>query len=90
MKFPGESVFPVTLPILIHTESSSSMNKLGIGYDIMDCEVRDMIFFSINGIMAYTDDNYSLPSPFSEVHANGSEYICALSIDELKKKLGIQ
>lgn len=80
---------PVTLPILIHTESSASMNKLGISYDISDSDVRDMVFFNINGIMAYTDGNYSLPSPYSEVHANGSEYICALSIDELKKELGV-
>jgi hypothetical protein len=65
------------------------MSKLGIDYDIADCDVREMIFFNINAISAYTDDRYNLPSPFSEIHANGSEYICAMSIDKLKQKLGV-
>ena len=54
-----------------------------------DCEIRDLVFFNINVISSYTDDKYKHPSPFSEVHANGSEYICALSIGELKQKLGV-
>ena len=80
---------PVTLPIFMHTAESASLNSLGIDIDIAECEVREMVFFNINSISAYTDDMYSLPSPFSEVHANGSEYICALSIGELKQKLGV-
>lgn len=80
---------PVTLPIFIHTDETASLNSLGIAVDIVECEVREMVFFNINAISAYTDDRYDLPSPFSEVHANGSEYICALSIDKLKQKLGV-
>ena len=80
---------PVTLPIFMHTAESASLNSLGIAIDIAECEVREMVFFNINSISAYTDDRYDLPSPFSEVHANGSEYICALSIGELKQKLGV-
>ena len=80
---------PVTLPIFIHTPETASINKCGIDIDMADCEVRDLVFFNINAICSYTDDNYSLPSPFSEVHANGSEYICAMSIDKLKQKLGV-
>jgi len=80
---------PVTLPIFMHTAESASLNSLGIDIDIAECEVREMVFFNINSISAYTDDRYDLPSPFSEVHANGSEYICALSIGELKQKLGV-
>ena len=80
---------PVTLPIFMHTAETASMNKCGIDIDMADCEIRDLVFFNINAISAYTDDRYSLPSPFSEVHANGSEYICALSIDKLKAKLGV-
>ena len=80
---------PIALPIFMHTAETASMNKCGIDIDMTDCEVRDLVFFNINAISAYTDDRYSLPSPFSEVHANGSEYICALSIGELKQKLGV-
>lgn len=80
---------PVTLPIFIHTDETASLNSLGIAVDIAECEVREMVFFNINAISAYTDDRYDLPSPFSEVHANGSDYICALSIDKLKQKLGV-
>ena len=80
---------PVTLPIFMHTAETASMNKCGIDIDMADCEIRDLVFFNINAISAYTDDRYDLPSPFSEVHANGSEYICALSIGELKQKLGV-
>lgn len=80
---------PVTLPIFIHTDETASLNSLGIAVDIVECEVREMVFFNINAISAYTDDRYDLPSPFSEVHANGSDYICALSIDKLKQKLGV-
>ena len=80
---------PVTLPIFIHTDETASLNSLGIAVDIVECEVREMVFFNINAISAYTDDRYDLPSPFSEVHANGSDYICAMSIDKLKQKLGV-
>ena len=80
---------PVTLPIFMHTDETASLNSLGIAVDIAECEVREMVFFNINSISAYTDDRYDLPSPFSEVHANGSEYICAMSIDKLKQKLGV-
>ena len=80
---------PVTLPIFMHTSETDTQRKCGIDIDIAECEVRDLVFFNINAISAYTDDRYSLPSPFSEVHANGSEYICAMSIDKLKQKLGV-
>ena len=80
---------PVTLPIFIHTDETASLKNLGIAIDIAECEVREMVFFNINAISAYTDDRYDLPSPFSEVHANGSDYICAMSIDKLKQKLGV-
>mgnify|MGYP000278841444 FL=1 len=80
---------PVTLPIFIHTDETASLKSLGIAIDIAECEVREMVFFNINAISAYTDDRYDLPSPFSEVHANGSDYICAMSIDKLKQKLGV-
>ena len=80
---------PIALPIFMHTAESASLNSLGIDIDIAECEVREMVFFNINSISAYTDDRYDLQSPFSEVHANGSEYICAMSIDKLKQKLGV-
>ena len=80
---------PIALPILIHNSQSAELSKLGIDYDIADSDVREMTFFNINSISAYTDDRYDLPSPFSEVHANGSEYICNMSIDKLRAKLGV-
>lgn len=80
---------PIALPIFIHTEESAQLQSLNIDFDVADSDVREMIFFNINSIAPYTDDRYHLPSPFSEVHANGSEYICAMSIDKLKQKLGV-
>lgn len=80
---------PVTLPIFMHTSETDTQRKCGIDIDMADCEVRDLVFFNINVISSYTDDKYKHPSPFSEVHANGSEYICAMSIDKLKQKLGV-
>ncbi len=80
---------PVTLPIFMHTSETDTQRKCGIDIDMADCEIRDLVFFNINVISSYTDDKYKHPSPFSEVHANGSEYICALSIGELKQKLGV-
>ena len=80
---------PVTLPIFMHTSETDTQRKCGIDIDMADCEIRDLVFFNINVISSYTDDKYRHPSPFSEVHANGSEYICALSIDKLKAKLGV-
>ena len=80
---------PVTLPIFMHTSETDTQRKCGIDIDMADCEIRDLVFFNINVISSYTDDKYRHPSPFSEVHANGSEYICALSIGELKQKLGV-
>lgn len=79
----------VILPIFMHTSETATKNKCGIDIDMEDCEVRDIIFFNINAICAYTDDNYSLPSPYSEIHANGSEYICALPLEKVKKLIGL-
>ena len=80
---------PVTLPIFMHTSETDTQRKCGIDIDMADCEIRDLVFFNINVISSYTDDKYKHPSPFSEVHANGSEYICAMRIGELKQKLGV-
>ena len=73
----------------MHTSETDTQRKCGIDIDMADCEIRDLVFFNINVISSYTDDKYKHPSPFSEVHANGSEYICALSICFVKNSQNI-
>ena len=74
----------IKLPIFHHTDNSYKLKECGIDYSIQSmCEIRDVIFLQINAISEYFegDNNYT------SIHANGTEYICSMNIQDVLKLL---
>ena len=79
------NIKPVVLPIFHHTdESYDQMKLLNIDTPLEEVEVRKVKFFSIVAISPYTDEH---GKQYTSIHANGSEYICALTPEEVDKKI---
>lgn len=71
----------IELPILHHNDSTSLLKDIGVEYSLEQCEVRDMIFYHINAISPYYDND----KEYTNIHTNGSEYICPLKIEQVRK-----
>lgn len=79
------NIKPVVLPIFHHTdESYDAMRLLDKEVPLEEVEVRKVKFFSIVAISPYTDEK---GNNYTSIHANGSEYICALAPEEVDKKI---
>ena len=74
----------IKLPIFHHTDSSYKLKECGIDYSIQNtCEIRDVIFLQINAISEYFEGE----NVYTSIHANGTEYICTLQINDVLKLL---
>jgi len=62
----------IELNILFHSDQTSQLKDIGIGYDLEDCETRKMMFYNINSISVYLDNG----KEYASIHANGTEYVC--------------
>lgn len=74
-------MFNLTLPILHHTDETRSLKAIDIDYQLADCEIRQMTFYSINATSEYKDE--SIDHGLTSVFSNGSEFICNLPKDEV-------
>ena len=73
--------------IFHYTDSTKTLNDLGLPYPLSDSTVLPMTFYHINliGIYKDTDDD---DREYCEIHSNGSNFIVAdLTYDEVKEKL---
>lgn len=75
----------VLLPIFFHTSNTSTLKDLDIDYDLSDCEVRDIIFFNIDAICEYCEENTN--RKFTSIFAGGNEFICVLQQDKVLEKI---
>jgi hypothetical protein len=71
---------PISLPILHHSDNTATFKEMGIDYSLDECELRNMVFYHINAISPYFDNE----KEYTNIHTNGSEYICPLTIKEVK------
>lgn len=71
----------VIIPIYYNTESTKTLNDLGIEYNLSDCDIRDVIFLHINVIGRYIEDDIE----GTTIYANGREFISPLKINEVKE-----
>ena len=71
---------PILLPILHHSDNTATFKEMGIDYSLDECETRDMTFYHINAISPY----YENDKEYTNIHTNGSEYICTLLIKDVK------
>jgi len=72
---------PIELQIFHHTDLTSVYSKASIEYTMDECETRLMTFYQINGISPW----YENDKEYTEIHANGTCYICPLTYLETKK-----
>jgi hypothetical protein len=75
----------VIIPIYYNTESTKTLNDLGIEYNLSDCDIRDVIFLHINVIGRYIEDDIE----GTTIYANGREFISPLKINEVRKLIEI-
>lgn len=73
----------VTLPILCLSEGCMNLLDLEMDYCLKDCDVRDMIFWTVNSISPYIEDGRT----YTAVHSNGSMYLCPINIREVEKMI---
>lgn len=73
----------ITLPILHHSNTTATLEDLGLEYDFVDCDTRQVTFYNINAIAPFNEGGVN----FSSIHTNGTEYISTLSYGELWEKL---
>lgn len=72
---------PITLPILHHTDETTSLKALGIDYKLEETEVKTMNFYNINAIAAYVEDE----KEYTSIFTNGTEWLCTLPHNEVVK-----
>ena len=75
----------VIIHIYYNTESTTTLNDLGIEYNLSDCDIRDVIFLHINAIGRYIEDDIE----GTTIYANGVEFISQLKINEIRKLIEI-
>jgi len=68
------------LPIIFNTEETIIKASLDIDVDLVDCVVKDMVFYSINAISVYSESGVV----YSTIHSNGDDFICSLSMIEVE------
>lgn len=74
------------LPVLYHTDETTSSSRMGIDYSLADCEERPKVFYSIDSIGPYTDDNDTLHT-HTAIMSGGELFICPLSFPEVRKRI---
>lgn len=76
----------VSLPIFHQTDESEKLKICGKDFDLEDaCEKREVVFYNINAISPYNEDD----KQYTSIHSNGTEYICSLSVKEVEKRIDI-
>lgn len=74
---------PLELPIFHHSDQTASLMDLDIDFDIKDCTVKAMTFYSINAIGIDHQDG----KDYGLIFSNGDSFTSPLSYAELKNKI---
>jgi hypothetical protein len=70
----------ITLPILHHNNTTASIRDLGVTYELKDCSVKSVTFYSINAISPFKDS-------YSTIYVGDREFVCTMTYGELWDKL---
>lgn len=70
----------IELPILCHDTTSSSLQELGIKYNLSECDVKPMTFYSIDSVTPYKDGDFEGTHIFS----GNTIFICPIQYDKVK------
>lgn len=70
----------VKLPILFNTDSTQSLENADIDFDLRLCEIRPIIFYQINAITKYIENEIE----YSQIYSNGTSFYCTLTVEEVE------
>lgn len=70
----------ITLPILHHNNTTASLKDLEVTYELQDCSVKNVTFYSINAISPFKDS-------YSTIYVGDREFVCTMTYGELWEKL---
>jgi hypothetical protein len=74
---------PIELYCLYWDDSQAQLNDLGIRPSIEQCELKPIMFFKIDHIKPYIENEHS----FTTVVSGGEEYIAKVEYEALKNSL---
>lgn len=72
----------VKLPIFFLNKTTELKEATGIEYDLDENDVRDILFFNIEAISEYSNDDR-----YSTIYACGTSFVCAWPMNKLEKVL---
>ena len=68
------------LPIVFNTEETLIKTSLEIDVELVDCIIKDMVFYSINAISVYSENGVI----YTTIHSNGDDFICSLPMVQVE------
>ena len=68
------------LPIFFNGEEAKARIALDIDVPLSDCFTMDMVFYSINALSVYVEDDISM----TLVHSNGDDYLCSMQLEKVE------
>ena len=68
------------LPIFFNGEDAKSRLALDIEVPLTECFTVDMLFYTINALSVFTEDDLSM----TMVHSNGDDFLCSMQLEKVE------
>ena len=68
------------LPIFFNGEEAKVRLALDIEVPLSDCFTMDMVFYNINALSVYVEDEISM----TLVHSNGDDFLCSMQMEKVE------
>ena len=65
----------ITLPILFHTNVTTSLVECDVEYKLVDCQIREVHFLNIDVVMPYFENNVE----YSQIFVGGQSFYSTLA-----------
>lgn len=68
------------LPIFFNGEDAKTRLAMDIEVPLSDCFTMDMVFYSINALSVYVEDDIAM----TIIHSNGDDYLCSMQLEKVE------
>jgi hypothetical protein len=76
----------IELPIFYLNEATAQAEELDITMPLTEYNIKPITFYNIECIAQY-EDEFDDGKPYSVIFANADKFTCALTYEELKKRI---
>jgi len=73
----------IKLPILFNTYQTQNLQNNDIYFDLRECEIRQMIFYSIGSIAPYFENDIE----YCQIFSHGQSFYSTLKVKEVEKAI---